>query len=121
MYRADSLAMEAGVSGPGLMGNAGRGCAGAIAAHYAPGKTAILRGMGNNGGAVALLGEPGSLTGDAAGMFRPRGGTPAAFEPSVPRDCAIVVDAIFGGRPEPSGRRRPSGCTGRRRPGSGRA
>ena len=51
MYRADSLAMEAGVSGPELMENAGRGCAGAIAAHYAPRKTAILRGMGNNGGA----------------------------------------------------------------------
>ncbi len=112
MYRADSLAMDSGVSGLELMENAGRGCADAIIARYAPGKTAILCGAGNNGGdgfviarllekegwevTLALLGEPGHLKGDAAEMFRLWGGSPAAFEPSVLQDCAVVVDAIFG-------------------------
>ncbi len=112
MYRADALAIEGGISGLELMENAGRGCADAIIARYAPGRIAILCGAGNNGGdgfviarllkdagwqiRLALLGDAATLKGDAAEMFRRWGGTPAAFEPTILADCDVIVDAIFG-------------------------
>jgi hydroxyethylthiazole kinase-like uncharacterized protein yjeF len=110
MYRADALAVEAGVSSLTLMENAGRAVAEEIARRYGARPVLVLCGPGNNGGdgfvvarhlkrwgwpvRLALLGDRQSLKGDAAAMA-------ALWEGETEQGIAIsgarlIVDALFG-------------------------
>jgi hydroxyethylthiazole kinase-like uncharacterized protein yjeF len=110
MYRADALAVKAGVSSLTLMENAGRAVAGEIARRYGARPVLVLCGPGNNGGdgfvvarhlkrwgwpvRLALLGDRQALKGDAAAMA-------ALWEGEVEQGIAIsgarlIVDALFG-------------------------
>ena len=110
MYRADALAVKAGVPSLTLMENAGRAVAEEIVRRYGARKTLVLCGPGNNGGdgfvcarylrqwgwpvRVALYGERAKLNGDAAAMA-------AEWHGEVEADIAIgdaelIIDALFG-------------------------
>ena len=112
MYRADALAMAAGVSGESLMDNAGRAVAEAIARRWSARPVLVLCGPGNNGGdgfvaarylrqwgwpvSLALLGAPERLTGDAA-VHAGRWEGPVLPLSAVQLDgTGLVVDALFG-------------------------
>jgi hydroxyethylthiazole kinase-like uncharacterized protein yjeF len=111
MSEADRLSIEAGITGPALMENAGRAVARAIRARFSPCRTLVLCGPGNNGGdgyvvarLLAQAGWPVSVAATAA----PRKGTDAAvaaalwhgpaarFGPRTAGRAALVVDAVFG-------------------------
>ena len=110
MYRADALAVKAGVPSLDLMENAGRAMAEEIARRYGARATLVLCGPGNNGGdgfvvarylkrwgwpvRLALLGERDRLKGDAAAVAAKWDG---AVESSVElRGAGLIVDAIYG-------------------------
>ena len=112
MYRADAAAEEAGVSGETLMEAAGAAIAAQIRTRWASRPVAVLCGPGNNGGdgfviarllaeagwpvTVALLGDRGRLTGDAALNAGRWQGPVAALEPGVLDGNGLIVDALFG-------------------------
>ncbi len=112
MSRADALAVEHGVPGIDLMENAGAAVADAVVDHFAPVKTVVLCGPGNNGGdglvtarrlveagwpvRVALLGEPGRLKGDAAIARERWTGRIEPLHPSTIDGADLAVDALFG-------------------------
>lgn len=110
MYRADALAVRAGVSSLTLMENAGRSVAEEIVRRFGARPVLALCGPGNNGGdgfviarhlkrwgwpvRLALLGARQALRGDAAVMAELWDGT---VEQGVRIDGArLIVDALFG-------------------------
>jgi len=112
MYEADRLAVEAGVAGAELMETAGQGVARAVMARRSPGRALVLCGPGNNGGdgfvaarylkeagwsvELALLGDPGSLKGDAALMAGRWNGAVRTMTADLVQDQDVIIDAIFG-------------------------
>lgn len=116
MYRADALAVEAGVPGVALMEAAGRAVADALVARWPSEPVTVLCGPGNNGGdgfvaarhlmsagrdvALYLLGDMDKLKGDAghhAGLWRQASGAdplPLADVPTAHN--TVVIDALFG-------------------------
>jgi NAD(P)H-hydrate epimerase len=110
MYRADALAVAAGVSSLTLMENAGRAVAEDIVRRFGARPMLVLCGPGNNGGdgfvvarllkrwgwpvRLSLMGSPGRLKGDAAAMA-------ALWDGEVESGAFIggarlIVDALFG-------------------------
>ena len=112
MYRADRLAMAAGIAGERLMEAAGWAVAREVRRHLPKGRIAVLCGPGNNGGdgfvvarllaaegwpvRLALLGTLEALSGDAAIMAERWGGAVEPLAPSSLDGCVGVVDALFG-------------------------
>jgi len=116
MYRADALAMEAGISGLELMEAAGTAIAHEIIRRWGKMPVLVLCGPGNNGGdgfvvarllkaegwpvRVVLLGEKDEIKGDAAvnaGRWKgPMGGLDEYIFENAPEGGELVVDALFG-------------------------
>jgi hydroxyethylthiazole kinase-like uncharacterized protein yjeF len=112
MYRADALAMEAGVPGLQLMESAGQGIADAIQEHWLSCPVTVLCGPGNNGGdgfvvarllseagwpvKLALLGNADALKGDAAANARRWNGEILPLGLDALEGTELVVDALFG-------------------------
>lgn len=112
MYRADGLAMAAGIAGERLMEAAGWAVARAARRLLPRGRIAILCGPGNNGGdgfvaarllardgwavRLGLLGEVGRLGGDAAIMAGRWTGRVEPLGPGILDGCVGVIDALFG-------------------------
>ena len=114
MYRADRLAILAGINSLSLMENAGRAVAKQIIDKWAPGEVAIMCGKGNNGGdgfvVARYLSEAGwrvrlglygknrskMLCGDAKKMSDCWSGDVRALDPSLLDGASLIVDAIFG-------------------------
>ena len=111
MSEADRLTIEGGTSGVALMENAGRAVARAIRARFAPCRTLVLCGPGNNGGdgyvTARLLAQQGwPIT--LASMGAPKKGTDAAaaaalwhgpsarFGARATARADLVIDAVFG-------------------------
>jgi hydroxyethylthiazole kinase-like uncharacterized protein yjeF len=118
MARADAAAIAGGVPGIDLMEAAGRAVAEAVLERHLPRPVVVLCGPGNNGGdgfvaarhlhaagwpvQVALLGERGTLSGDAAWAFQSWKGPVATLSLGLLDGHPLVVDALFG-----AGLRRP--------------
>jgi NAD(P)H-hydrate epimerase len=109
MRRADQAAGTAGTPSLALMENAGRAVADAIAARFAPCRTTILCGPGNNGGdgfvVARLLASRGfevavaanvGQKGDAAEMAQQWQGSRLDLSPAALDSSALIVDALFG-------------------------
>ena len=112
MYRADKAAMAAGIAGEFLMEAAGRSIAGQIRNRWARRPVTVLCGPGNNGGdgfvvarlldadgwpvRLALLGDNGRLSGDAALNAERWKGEVEALTPAVLDGAELIVDALFG-------------------------
>jgi hydroxyethylthiazole kinase-like uncharacterized protein yjeF len=110
MYRADALAVEAGISSLTLMENAGRAAAEEVLRRFGTCRTLVLCGPGNNGGdgfviarylrdwgwpvRVALFGERAGLKGDAQIMAEHWGGPFEAVTSTHNAD--LIIDALFG-------------------------
>jgi NAD(P)H-hydrate epimerase len=109
MRRADARAVEAGTSSLALMENAGRAVAEIIASRFAPCRTAILCGPGNNGGDGfvaarhlaahgfdAFVAAAGGQKGDAAAMAAQWQGARMPLSTAALDGAALIVDALFG-------------------------
>ncbi len=112
MYAADNAAMETGIPGERLMEAAGAAVATEIRRRWASRSTVVLCGPGNNGGdgfviarlladagwdvRVALLGDVGSLKGDARINADRWTGSVVPLSPDVVDGAELAVDAIFG-------------------------
>ena len=111
-YRADHLAMAAGIAAEQLMENAGSGIAAAIRERWTPRRALVLCGPGNNGGdgfvvarhlsaagwevRLALLGDLDRLKGEAGVMARRWEGEVLPLDPGPVAEAELVVDALFG-------------------------
>lgn len=112
MVQADALAIQGGTPGVDLMESAGRACADEIIRHFEPCETLVLCGPGNNGGdgfviarrlrkagwpvRLALMGEAGRLSGDAAIMAAKWKGDVEPFAADLDLSAGLIVDAMFG-------------------------
>jgi NAD(P)H-hydrate epimerase len=112
MYKADALAMKAGVPGLELMEAAGRAIAAAIARRWRKQPVSVLCGPGNNGGdgfvvarllgesgwpvRLGLLGDRDRLKGDAAANADRWQGPVEPLAAEILDGRALVVDALFG-------------------------
>ncbi len=112
MYRADQLAVEAGMSGVELMQRAGQAVADVIRRRWKLRPTVILCGPGNNGGdgfvvarllaeagwpvSVLLLGDRQALRGDAAYHADLWPDHMEALAPDHLTAGDLIVDALFG-------------------------
>jgi NAD(P)H-hydrate epimerase len=112
MYRADALAVAAGVPGIVLMERAGDAVTDAVRRRWTPRPALILCGPGNNGGdgfviarllaeagwpvRVALLGSRDRLAGDAAENAARWSGALLPLAPEAVEGAELIVDAIFG-------------------------
>lgn len=112
MTTSDRYAVTHGVPSLGLMENAGRGVADAIAARWKPCRVTVICGPGNNGGdgfvvarhlkdrgwdvRLALLVPVAALKGDAAEMAKRWSDPIIPVSPSVLEGTDLVVDALFG-------------------------
>ena len=112
MAAADRAAMAAGTPGIELMEAAGWQVARLVRRHYAPRRTVVLCGPGNNGGdgfvaarlldrwgwpvVVGLLGERGRLAGDAALAASRWDGPVLALSEDLLAGNPLVIDALFG-------------------------
>lgn len=110
MYRADALAVEAGVPSLTLMENAGRAAAEEIIRRLGARPTLVLCGPGNNGGdgfviarhlktwgwpvRLALYGDRARLKGDAAHMAERWTGP--VEDLGTLHGAELIVDALFG-------------------------
>ena len=112
MGELDRRTIAGGVAGALLMERAGAAVAAEIGRRWARRPVAVLCGPGNNGGdgfvaarllaaegwpvRLALLGEPGTLTGDAAEHAKRWTGTVEPLGPAILDGAALVIDALFG-------------------------
>jgi ADP-dependent NAD(P)H-hydrate dehydratase / NAD(P)H-hydrate epimerase len=112
MGDADRWAIASGVPGETLMENAGCAVAAATLSINRGSPVVVLCGPGNNGGdgfvaarhlaaagrevRLAMLGDPGRLSGDAAAMAARWDGDITPLSPAAIGDAGVVVDAIFG-------------------------
>ena len=111
MADADRLAIAGGMSGIGLMENAGRAVADATAGMQRR-RVIVVAGPGNNGGdgfvaarhlsergysvRLCFVGEPTRLKGDAALAAERWSGAVERASPAALTDCDIIIDALFG-------------------------
>ena len=112
MGRADAAAIAGGVAGEQLMAAAGWAVARAVRRRFRPCRVTVLCGPGNNGGdgfvvarlledwgwpvRLALLGQLGRLTGDAARHAARWRGPVAPATPDCLDGAGLVVDSLFG-------------------------
>jgi hydroxyethylthiazole kinase-like uncharacterized protein yjeF len=102
MGRADRLAGERGVTVARLMDNAGRAVARAVRARFAPCRTLVLCGPGNNGGDGAVAASVLQRAGWPVAVASPDAlrwtwdGPVAPFAPDAAARAGLVIDALFG-------------------------
>ena len=116
MYRADALAIEAGISGLELMESAGRAVSDTVLARWPDKPISVLCGPGNNGGdgfvaarhlasaginvELYLLGNFENLKGDAAhhaaAWQQETNSRPRPLADIPVNHASVIVDAVFG-------------------------
>jgi NAD(P)H-hydrate epimerase len=112
---ADQAAIGGNTSGESLMENAGKAIVDLIAQEFSPCNVLVVCGTGNNGGdgfvtarllkekgwqvSLASVGNIDDIVGDAKitkDKWNMAGGATRTFNKDLLKDCALVVDAIFG-------------------------
>src|SRR5437016_14607461 len=109
MAQCDRLTVAGGIAGIALMEKAGRAVADAVARHPLGTRVLVVAGPGNNGGdgfvaarvlaergykaRVVLLGETGSLRGDAAEAARLWRRSVEPATPNAVSGAGVIVDA----------------------------